>query len=129
MRLPLGVKTAPCSCCVCPCSFCSLPVLNSKTRSMVSMQPARTNLLSGENGAAGADPAGWGRGSRKAAVAAVEVADVPAALRRCGGNGVLAHLLAGLHLPDAQVVVAEDAAANGPLAVGRERHGPNSTRV
>jgi hypothetical protein len=65
----------------------------------------------------------------EAAVAAVEVADVPAALRRRGGNGVLAHLLAGLHLPDAQVVVAEDAAANGPLAVGRERHGPHLARV
>src|SRR5262249_21082328 len=44
-------------------------------------------------------------------------------------DGVLADLRAGLYVPDAQVVVAEDAAANGLLAVVRERHGPHLARV
>src|SRR5262249_12069277 len=69
----------------------------------------------------------WRSARREAAV--LEEADAPAVLGRRAGNRVLADLLAGLDVPDAQGVVAEDGAADGLLAVGRERHGPHLARV
>src|SRR5581483_5714158 len=56
-------------------------------------------------------------------------ADVPTVPGGRGGDGVLAHLVARLDVPDAQGRVAEDGAADGPLAVGRERHGPHLALV